>query len=221
MRQLGLGVVQYVQDNDEIMPSATYGPNGATGGPNGGPMPGGWIYYTQNLSASPSGKTFFPEQGSIYPYIKSTQVYICPDDSAGRTSGDSYALNSCTVNDYLVKGYRPGKSLAAFDAPASIMLFTEEDAPSVGSTNDGFLGLSYASSPGYDSIGNRHTDGVNVAFIDGHTKYARSIPSNVDIHTQPAQQQTSIHAQGYQSGILNEVPGNGANATACPGDTIQ
>ena len=209
MRQLGLAVQQYTEDNDELMPSAAYGPNGATGGPGGGPMPGGWIYYTQNLSAAPSGKTFFPEQGSIYPYIKSTQVYICPDDSAGRTSGDSYALNSCTVNDFVTAGYRQGKSLAAFDSPAAIMLFSEEDAPNVGSTNDGFLGLSYKSAPQHDTIALRHTEGVNVAFVDGHTKWYRT---------------DKIHFLGLQTGLPSAVagqPAETAGTTPCPGDTVQ
>jgi prepilin-type N-terminal cleavage/methylation domain-containing protein/prepilin-type processing-associated H-X9-DG protein len=216
MKQLGLAAQQYIQDNDELMPSATYGPNGAN-------LTGGWIYYTSNLSAAPSSQTFFPQQGSLYSYIKSTQVYVCPDDSAGRISGDSYSINSCTVNDYLVKGYRAGKALAAFDAPASVMLFTEEATPSFGSTNDGFLGLSFASSPGYDTIGNRHTDGVNVTFIDGHSKWYRTYsqnPSSLSTAQQQAlQQQTSIHLQGLQTGTPGEIPGS--SGTPCPGDTIQ
>ena len=48
-KQLGLGVLQYTQDYDEIYPTYLGGQ-------------GGWA-------------------GEIYPYIKSMQVYSCPDDS--------------------------------------------------------------------------------------------------------------------------------------------
>ncbi|MEO7720068.1 MAG: DUF1559 domain-containing protein [Capsulimonas sp.] len=50
MRQVGLGILQYVQDNDEAFP----------GGVNA--LGRGWA-------------------GEIYPYVKSTGVYKCPDDS--------------------------------------------------------------------------------------------------------------------------------------------
>src|SRR5579872_1765147 len=52
-KQLGLGFVQYVQDNDE-----TYPLDGAYSGTDLGQ---GW-------------------GGQIYPYVKSTGVYHCPDD---------------------------------------------------------------------------------------------------------------------------------------------
>ena len=52
-KQLGLGVLQYTQDNDERLPC---------GNVNGGALgnfPDGWA-------------------GQIYPYVKSTGVYKCP-----------------------------------------------------------------------------------------------------------------------------------------------
>jgi len=220
MRQLGLATQQYIQDYDEILPSATYGPNGANTAPDKGL--GGWIVYSSNLSAAPTGRTFAPELGSIYSYVKSAAVYVCPDDGVGAISGNSYAINACVENDYLVKGYRPGKALAAFDNPTGVLLFTEEAAPSVGSTNDGFLGLSYTSSPGFDTLANRHTDGVTVTFVDGHTKWYRTYPgspSGSDTEKQALQQSTAIHKLGLQTGTPNEIPGS--TGTACPGDTIQ
>src|SRR5579862_7576250 len=56
MKQLGLGFIQYVQDNDETMPvpADAYGE--------------GWA-------------------GHIYPYIKSTGVFGCPDDPTAPASG--------------------------------------------------------------------------------------------------------------------------------------
>src|SRR5665213_963172 len=53
-KQLGLGLIQYAQDNDEFF---VCGINA-----NGDPVNGkGWA-------------------GEVYPYVKSTSVYHCPDD---------------------------------------------------------------------------------------------------------------------------------------------
>jgi len=194
MRQLGLATQQYIQDNDELLPGDY---DGVISGPN---PTGGWITYTVSATDS-STKVFSPDLGSIYPYVKSSAVYVCPDDGAGRATGDSYAINGCveaavksTVDP--TKGYRQGKALAAFDAPAAIMLFGEEDA-GFGSTNDGFLNLKFNTNS-FDSFTDRHTGGSNVTFIDGHTKWYRT---------------DQIHARGLQSGIVPEIPG----VTDCPG----
>ena len=55
-KQLGLGFIQYTQDNDEEYPYNPNNPNltGQTGNY-------GWA-------------------GPIYPYVKSTGIYKCPDD---------------------------------------------------------------------------------------------------------------------------------------------
>ena len=171
LKQLGLAVTQYTQDSDEVMPSSAGG--GPSGGNNNGEkQPGGWIYYSN--FAGPV--LFDPTQGSIYPFVKSTGVYVCPDDTNASTSGDSYALNSCVDSVVALhppspimgtgKIY-PGKNISVFDNPSEIMLFCEEFASNAaGSTNDGFFN---GSTP--DHVNVRHHGGSNVAFIDGHAKY--------------------------------------------------
>ena len=150
MRQLGLAVMQYTEDNDEQLPGTI--DSGTAGNA------GGWMYFA---TYSATGATpFQPELGSIYPYVKSKGVYICPSDSVGRTEGNSYGMNACVGQG------RTGKSLAAFDTPSSWMLFAEEafGSQATGSTDDAFI------TPG-NSISNRHTLGSNVAFVDGHVKW--------------------------------------------------
>lgn len=211
MRQLALGFMQYTEDNDEILPSDYDGSLNTS--PPVEPT-GGWISYTQMASAT-SGKVFYPEAGSLYPYIKSDAVYVCPDDSVGQTTGDSYAINGCVQQDSVVstgtlKGFRLGKALAAFSSPSAMMLLSEEDA-GFGSTNDAFLNLSFilppATSGSFDSVSNRHTNGVNVTFVDGHVKWYNTFPSVSNPSSLSVQQGTSIHVLGLQSGMPNEIPG--------------
>lgn len=96
MKQIGLAFIQYNQDADEKFPSGTVTANGTTNG-------SGWA-------------------GEIYPYVKSTGVYKCPDDSAPQSvvAGVtlypiSYAFNTGSV----------GATLADFDGPTDTVILDE------------------------------------------------------------------------------------------------
>ena len=96
VKQLGLAFVQYNQDADEKFPSGVVD---AGGGSNGS----GWA-------------------GEIYPYVKSTGVYKCPDDSAPQSVVGgvtlypiSYAFNKGAV----------GATLADFDGPTDTTILNE------------------------------------------------------------------------------------------------
>jgi len=101
-KQIGLGLIQYVQDNDETYPCAVdiWGE--------------GWA-------------------GKVYPYVKSTGVFGCPDDSTQPVNGNrarlSYAFNgnlfgvAPSIGTYYLSGNQyPG--IPSMTAPAStVMLF--------------------------------------------------------------------------------------------------
>jgi prepilin-type processing-associated H-X9-DG protein len=145
-------------------------------------MLGGWIYYGQfgdHFTNTPA--IFHVTQGSIYPYLNNKQVFICPDDTEGQASGDSYSLNSCTVQGSASLAVEPhqGLPLAAFAAPAQMMLLAEEDADHTGgpqgSADDGYLSLYFGNA-----VSVRHSGGSNVSFIDGHVKWSHFAPSTAD-----------------------------------------
>ncbi|MDR3709691.1 MAG: DUF1559 domain-containing protein [Capsulimonadaceae bacterium] len=64
-KQLGLGITQYLQDFDERIPSGTWVWGGGCG----------WA-------------------GQVYPYIKSTGAFTCPNDVQAANPTVSYAINS-------------------------------------------------------------------------------------------------------------------------------
>jgi prepilin-type N-terminal cleavage/methylation domain-containing protein len=89
-RQLGLALALYSQDYDECLPSGTTGSLGQ-----------GWA-------------------GQSYPYVKSVDLYRCPDDVTEESKGDldhliSYAMN-CNA---------AGISQAGFSAPSLTVLSFE------------------------------------------------------------------------------------------------
>ena len=163
LKQLGHAFAQYTQDYDERLPSC------AAGGYQVGQV-GGWNFYGRWPGNLPGG--FDMKRGSIYPYVKNAQVYLCPDDREGQLSGDSYAANSY-VFEGEGEGMHPGKMLAAFNDTSSWMLLGEEASydPKINSTNDAYLWASPSLS--YDVFAARHHDGSNISFVDGHVKAER------------------------------------------------
>ncbi len=107
MKQIGLAIIQYNQDNDEKFP---------TGYQGGGHMAfgAGW-------------------SGECYPYIKSTGLLKCPDDPTGPHRGNpvSYAINE---NLY---GAGPTGTLASLQAPASTVLLCEVETETCYSDDPG------------------------------------------------------------------------------------
>ncbi len=158
LKQMALAVTQYTQDSDERMPNITDG-NAAVGGDG---KLGGWIFYS---GFSTTNLKYDPTKGSIYPFVKSTGVYVCPDDSGGQVTGDSYAMNSCVASinrDPSPGGYvRIGKNLSQFDNPSGILLFCEEfsGGATAGSTNDGYFN---GATP--DHVNVRHKGGYRCRF---------------------------------------------------------
>ncbi len=111
LKQIGLAVVQYNQDADEKMPA-------------------GWDIYGRATGWA----------SQCYPYIKSTAVFHCPDDSTVYQTASSYGINanfgiaSPTAN--AGTGAPSGKALSAFVAPAkTVMLF---EVAGSGQTNQGY-----------------------------------------------------------------------------------
>ena len=172
-KQLVTAVILYAGDVDDQLPGATNGPAGAN-------LEGGWQYFTNfpTNDTTLTGLTYDPTKGSLFPYVKNKDIFVCPTDSVGKRMGNSYAINSCLFSAQ-TPGLVSGKSMTSFDDSAKWLLLGEEasDPSSSGtdaaflrtnSTDDGFLffPVNYLST--------RHTSGSTLNFIDGHAKWLRS-----------------------------------------------
>jgi len=169
-RQLGLAFQQYVEDYDETLPST------AAGGIPGVDAVGGWMFYSAySPDNSGNGSVFDPTRGSVYPYVKSKGIYVCPDDGIGQRTGDSFAYNSCLTDGMhqVVAGgglLWSGKAIAAFTTPTSTALLTEEGKTGFltsTSTNDALMNFGYDTT----AYSQRHNGGSIVLLLDGHVKY--------------------------------------------------
>ena len=174
VKQLGLAFTQYFQDYDEQFP--LLGKGGA-----------------------PETSWFFTMQ----PYLKSTQMLRCPSDDATTWVSDSDYFNpdvkyladgttrarraSYTLNGYLPAGNsNPGQGgnfphLAAIEKSSDLIFLTESPSSFGGNYFHAHV-WNYPTSTGHwdvardrpdDVAYDRHLDGFNAAFLDGHAKWMK------------------------------------------------
>jgi prepilin-type N-terminal cleavage/methylation domain-containing protein/prepilin-type processing-associated H-X9-DG protein len=138
LKQLGLGLMQYSQDYDERMP-------------------------VTNLSTAACGDSVGAGWGTrIFPYTKSTQVFVCPSDSGYLDSGYvriSYAYNSAIGSSNSARAI--SGALSAMNSSAQTVLAFE---------------VSHAEMP---AGWNRSTaDPQDFANVGTPASYGRSFASN-------------------------------------------
>ncbi|MCW3059451.1 MAG: prepilin-type N-terminal cleavage/methylation domain [Capsulimonas sp.] len=200
LRQIGIGILQYVQDYDETYPTGSRGTLGQ-----------GWA-------------------GTVYPYLKSTAVFKCPDDPTTIHTNTangvvsypvSYAANFNFMRTDPSGPNDPhtGQSLASLSAPTRTVLLCEvqsiyapitdpmetgEANNIVSPTSNGnfngtvfpfgvgnfqggmmetgclggldctpYLATSANFMEGFEKLTGRHTDGSNFMMTDGHVKWLR------------------------------------------------
>ena len=157
LKQLGTAAMMYASDYDQHPPAMWAHADGNL-------RYGGWVFY-RNFPNGHEGD-FMPEQGSLYPYVKSAGIYECPSDEVGQ--GCSYSMNSLLAPNPGVPGYHQTYRLNLVRDPAATFLFVEEVPYEHGSTNDG-----YQYPLGGDVGTGRHLEGGNYSYCDGHAKWLR------------------------------------------------
>jgi prepilin-type N-terminal cleavage/methylation domain-containing protein/prepilin-type processing-associated H-X9-DG protein len=158
LKQLGLGMMMYAQDYDEMTPAISMGSP---------------TYFPTLTNPPPDGLAYTAGYGwwnswplAIYPYVKNAQLYICPSKQA-TYAGCSYGMpaNAISASGVLIGDYlNTTKSLGQFVKPAESLLIAEKN---------GGGGTQYVLSGQYYCCANPHNGGANAAFVDGHAKWVQ------------------------------------------------
>ena len=160
LKQLGLGMRMYIDDNPGGLDNEALGP-ASYKAPDGSDQAGKAIYWME----------------LIYSYVGDIKTYNCGSASSNKYVGVPrkylhYGMNANCAN----------KADGAFVSPSNCMFFTE---PYDGATTDTYLIDTYTkvtkptTAAASCEIYGRHSEGVNVCYADGHVGYVKqsAIPS--------------------------------------------
>jgi prepilin-type N-terminal cleavage/methylation domain-containing protein/prepilin-type processing-associated H-X9-DG protein len=174
-KQIGLGIMQYVQDYDETYPPAYL--ETTLPSPIQPPWYGG-IWFWQEI---------------IFPYTKSAQVYYCPSSPGSRDTNAAFRFHY-GANQLVMPGGDTGLTnvlkIAAINRSSEIYMTMDSGhyapLPSMVLSPNAWIYVpgvheadsSIACAQGIpetsDCESGRHFGGNNIAFADGHAKWLKS-----------------------------------------------
>jgi len=174
-KQLGVAIMAYTQDYDETYPMANYQAPGVA----------------QNTSwqfvVDPYVKANFPQNVANSANQK-LSVFVCPDfmktsdGSVPNRPSSSYGANAWVMASFDVNrpmsAWGTVRSLAAIEAPASMVLLSPHRGNCVWSEGDDRNGGNSGSLPncniGHVVSRSRHSEGANYLLCDSHAKWFKA-----------------------------------------------
>jgi len=186
MKQIGLGVMQYVQDYDEHYPLGDYQYNNdgkvAQTDPN---APGArFLICTgdSNTCNSDTQGNYITWMDLIYPYVKSTDIFVCPSNlqTTAKPSGiPSYGYSVAFSNLYSratnfnsgVTYPRGGIAMAVITYPSRAIMVAEFQSRYAAKLKPPDIVASANGSVAAHQFVAPHLDGGVAAYADGHAKW--------------------------------------------------
>jgi prepilin-type processing-associated H-X9-DG protein len=175
LKQMGLAVAQYLQDNDNRYPYVDYNiPN---------PIPTQYKRFIQGHSGNQT-EVYWEE--FLQPYVNNYQIFYCPSDNyRGYQFYGKYGYNSSIARTLEAAMKAPASNYLIMDFSNAIMSTTYAKTnpasswrylPGLGDAMGGAAGTAYCSVAQVvaDCQTGRHFNGVNVLFADGHVKWLTS-----------------------------------------------
>lgn len=194
LKQMGLGVLMYAQDNDE-----TYPPVG-TVVPSGFTFSNQYYWFFGLIQQSGNAAKLKASEGLVYPYLKNTKIQTClsADDIKPGSGGAPFTIDPGDAplgydSNVLIGGgipksyspytlYGPFTALADWEAPSESLLMADAGGPS--SSFNGIQpprNIRTNTVTNYPQLSGRHPGfASNVVFQDGHAKVMRLSTAGVN-----------------------------------------
>ncbi|HEV8543406.1 MAG TPA: DUF1559 domain-containing protein [Verrucomicrobiae bacterium] len=169
MRQLGIAMTLYVNDNNDRMPCPQwqndYGPS--------------WLYMPiQGRAPDPwnTNEISYIEQGSYYPYLHSRAVYYCPLD---RTNSITFIKRIQRVSSYVMNGavcgygmHPPTRTYKISEFNPAAYVMWEPEPHNFGGYFAYNSGLDASQLPNEaEGIGKRHIKGAVILGFDARALF--------------------------------------------------
>lgn len=177
LKQIGLGMMQYVQDYDGKYFWRCYGPDVGSYKAPGNPEACQTYWGPNGVTGSTSG--------FLQPYVKNTQIFTCPSGNATTAYPSGYAYN-------LVAGVPSGYGLTMLTesnverASEMIAFYDTQWAlqgypPTANSWTSGTWNANFCRKPSTNVLNcdpadlhyGKHLDGANASYMDGHVKWQK------------------------------------------------
>ncbi|MEO6906359.1 MAG: DUF1559 domain-containing protein [Abditibacteriaceae bacterium] len=176
LKQIGLGLMMYTQDYDELMPTML---NSQIGSPPNATYPANAVF---QYATSPY-QNWIQE---INPYVKNWQIYLCPSPVADAFTPlglPDYVASGDSHTNYRFNSVLLQRKLSAVQQPSSLVAVAESEYNS----NAAFIRPQPSGSPSPISLPLPtstalqdwieaypiHFDGMNLLFMDGHVKWQK------------------------------------------------
>jgi prepilin-type N-terminal cleavage/methylation domain-containing protein/prepilin-type processing-associated H-X9-DG protein len=178
LKQIGIGLMMYAQDYDEVLAG------NHTGAPHSGAGDAGAANLTP-IGFMDKDETRVRRNWArdLQPYLKNTQVYSCPNSipRSSISAGSTYAETTDPAGanaSYLLNGITSSKPLAAITEPADIVFLHEYKArsrvaqvrPHPDGNINGVPAFRQFNHQFYDYM---HNEGANLLYCDGHAKWKK------------------------------------------------
>jgi len=170
LKQLQFGYLMYVDDNNDSLP-----PNKALGDAN---VAGSWV--VGNAVRDTNSANI--EAGVIFRYVGSAGVYHCPGDKS-KVRGSRARTRSYSVDCWLDGDIDYGPWVAVklstitFPPPPAVFGFIDEHERSIQSgvyfIEQPRWIYSGSTEPWWSLAADRHNQGCNLSFLDGHVEHWR------------------------------------------------
>ncbi len=186
LKQIGLGMMMYVQDYDEHYAPSVIGTYNDTSTYITGAACTGLPCAKYNVSDGFHTSKYMSWMDVMYPYTKSVQIFQCPsqDSDTSPSYGYSRYINGWTLTNTPI-------TMAAVPRPSETVMFMDDHYPYA---NYAYVFANYGGYKGYglyngvsyvgDTRFAPHMEGANVAFADGHVKWMKQT-SDFGKSTQP------------------------------------
>ena len=171
LKQLQTAWQMYIGDSGNVAPPNMYDKNDLNSD-TVQTLPGSWVL--GNAKADQTSSNI--QSGVLFPYTKSVAVYHCPVDTSTvlaqpglvRFRSYSMSIHFNSDPDVNVFGPHPVTTLSQLTNTAALFVFLDENE---GSIDDGIFGIYPRPSTEWcNLVSDRHLQGANLTFVDGHAQ---------------------------------------------------
>jgi prepilin-type N-terminal cleavage/methylation domain-containing protein/prepilin-type processing-associated H-X9-DG protein len=176
LKQIGLGLLQYSQDYDEVLIADWYGTDETIG-------PG----RTLPPSSDPTAPVSYKWEDAVYPYVKSEQIFNCPSAAGDAAVPYKYyktlaqPQETTTLGSYIIMhGYGRTTATTMNETPpvshplfGDLISLARAEVPSTTAwvlDGDGHFYCQVGAANTVGNIVDRHLDTIGILFLDGHVK---------------------------------------------------